>query len=133
MIKAEKITLHRAEGPSAECITVEVRTFAEAERVLRKWRETAPGPGGGYDKTDFIVHYADGETYIGRIDLERENPETSDLAGHMNDSLKFYTGEFCPPHMTQNEYETYLSTYANPENRVGSHAWLRTYQIGDAA
>lgn len=102
-IPVEKIELGRAEGPSKECYAVTVRTFAEAQKQLKKWGRSAPRPReaggtGGYDKTDFKVTFADGDTYDGRYDLIYGGTDDSgdDLFGHIKSHLLFLANERRP-------------------------------------
>ncbi len=73
---------------------VTVTTWAEANATLRAWARTAPGPGQGYDKCDFTVTWADGETYNGRYDLEGQETETADLAAHVLAHARFMAGQW---------------------------------------
>jgi hypothetical protein len=58
---------------------------------LAQWAQTAPEPGNGYDKVDFEVAWADGESYSGRYDMNRwgEDSERNghDLARHIRQFL----------------------------------------------
>ena len=102
------ITIERAEGLSSECgQPVTVGSFAEADAVLHAWSETAPSRGG-YDKCDFSISWADGGTYSGRYDLKHHSKEPASLTQHMIDECEFHTGKFCPLHMSQDDYTSYL-------------------------
>lgn len=96
-IAASSILLNRAEGPTAECgevlltATRSVSAWDRASAMLRAWSHTAPKKGGGYDKCDFTVTFADGETYKGRYDLHHMEVEMPDLAKHLRGELEFYT------------------------------------------
>lgn len=95
----KSITLTRAEGLQEECYTAYAETWDEANYILAKWGHTAPS-GGGYDKCDIKVEWADGETYSCRFDLHRtgERQETSngsiDLACRILDFLSWL---YCNP------------------------------------
>lgn len=102
-VPVEKIELDRAEGPSKECYAVTVKTFAEAQKQLKKWGRSAPRPResggtGGYDKTDFKVTFADGESYDGRYDLIYGGTDDSgdDLFWHIKNYLLFLANERRP-------------------------------------
>lgn len=58
-----------------------------------------------YDKTNFRITYADGETYKGRADVHAHH-ETGDrdLGTHIADYCDFYAGKLKPDHMTESEY-----------------------------
>ena len=71
--KVNKITLTRAEGTNSECkepVTVKVKTFAAADKVLRQWARTAPDDGA-YDKCDITLNLASGNIHKTRFDLMR--------------------------------------------------------------
>ena len=105
-----KIQLDRAEGPTRDIGKRTARTFAEAQRILNAWSLTAPKAGKGYDKTDFVVVYDDGNLYDGRIDIQHPSvPDAdNDLAAHMLYALRRHP------------------------NQKAAKAFLRDYQIGDA-
>jgi len=113
-IKATKIWLHRAEGPSDLCVE---KTFQgddcwkQADVQLDTWAQTAP-KSGGYDKTDFKVKFADGEDYCGRFDLQHPdvpNRESS-LADHIAHFILFCAGHYRPPGMSEEKYEKLMKT-----------------------
>ena len=127
-IRAIKFELNRAEGPSAECGPAEpVTTWMDADNILRKWSLTAP-EFGGYDKCDFTITYADGETYTGRYDLKRHDigfPEL--LARHIRGFVEFCAGLHCPSHMTTEQYREYLS---DNNSTAEYQDFLNRYEIG---
>lgn len=99
MIALAKIELTRAEGPIENCgKAMPVDSWAAADGQLTRWAHTAPEPGQGYDKVDFKVTWADGETYEGRYDMNRlgEDSETNghDLARHIRRFLNWIA--HCP-------------------------------------
>lgn len=66
------VIIERAEGPSGLCRKPEVhKSLEQASAALMGWSSTAPEPGQGYDKCDFTVVWKDGQTYLGRWDLQR--------------------------------------------------------------
>jgi hypothetical protein len=119
MHEATKITITRAEGPSALC--GKPRTFEGPDcwDASRKWLfsqcHTFPAQGG-YDKHDFCVTFADGETYEGRLDCKHASCGENDLnvASHMRSFLRFYAGLHCPAHMTRERYEAFLAQQEGP-------------------
>lgn len=114
---ALSITLTRAEGPSSECgQPVTVASFEAADKVLRAWSETAPAKGG-YDKCDFLITWADGGTYDGRYDLKHHSAEPASLTAHMIDQAEFFTGKFCPAHMSREKYSG-LMTETDPATKT---------------
>lgn len=128
-IQPVKIVLTRGEGLASECgiphTIVAPDMWSKANELLSTWARTAP-EGGGYDKTDFAVHFADGETYKGRYDLTRKDTITADLAGHIKYHVDFLSGKR-PSGMDPEQYKRYLSS------KTDTKAWVRfakTYQIG---
>ncbi len=82
-ILVSTITITRAEGLVEECDKPEtVHSWEAADRLLLDWSVTAP-KNGGYDKCDFELVFADGETYSGRYDLMHHSKEVPHLAGHV--------------------------------------------------
>lgn len=106
-IPIKSIWLNRAEGPNWDLGERTVSSFEDANRVLRKWAETAP-KGGGYDKVDFKVTWEDGETYEGRYDLVREDTSKASLEKHMREFCSFHGGLWCPPHMKRQAYDEFI-------------------------
>ncbi len=99
----KSIRLNRGEGRTEDCNRpVEVATFAEAARTLRRWSNSAPREqDGGYHKCDFTVTFTDGSVYSGRYDLQRRDdfmiPRIEDQCLR---TLLMYTGRKFPAHMT---------------------------------
>jgi len=129
LIKAVKFELNRAEGPSALCGPAQpVTTWKDADNILRQWSRTAPDKGQGYDKCDFTITWADGETYTGRYDLKRHDGGFTDLLGyHVRSFLTFYSGNRRPDWMTPDQYEQTL----NGVNRSEYSDFLSKYEIGN--
>ena len=128
-IKATKMTLNRAEGPSADCGKVELDTmpWALSDAVLREWALTAPDMG--YDKVDFTVHFEDGETYSGRFDMQAHHISKSGMiAEHIVSFVKFCTGEHRPSHMTENDYTVYIQNFV--PNTQDYKDFLANYELG---
>lgn len=132
-IAAVSILLNRAEGPRAECGEVlltarrGVTAFERATAQLRAWSHTAPGKGGGYDKCDFTVTFADGEVYRGRYDLHHMEVEVPDLAAHVRGEVEFYTGDHKPAHLSVADYER-VRDYPGV-TREEAREWLTKYEI----
>lgn len=100
------ITLERAEGPISEC---GASVMVEASETLDAWGEanvkmagmaiSAP-KGGGYDKMDFTITFADGGTYSGTYDLK--SAERPNLKRHVRDFVQCYAGLMeMPAHMLE--------------------------------
>lgn len=124
--------VNRGEGPCHECGKPQtVKTFDEANDVLRSWARTAP-KGGGYDKCDFVVTYDNGDTYSGRFDLTEEHRTGSRLLeDHMRSMVRFYSGNGKPAHMTEERYRTYLASEHLAEPIREYVKFGETCQIGD--
>jgi predicted Zn-ribbon and HTH transcriptional regulator len=65
---------------------------------------------GGYDKTDFRVTFADGETYSGRLDIKHPTCEDNDndLASHILLYQEFCAGLFRPGWMSDEQWDRHL-------------------------
>lgn len=125
------IILERGEGPSDECGEPAVfKNFEDAGHALAIWARTAP-KGGGYDKTDFIVVWNDGETYEGRVDLKREHVLGYDLRAHIRSAWTFCAGLAKPAHLTQERYDKFLrqQEQENPDTKTGATEALARYDI----
>ena len=113
-----QITITRAEG-NTETDTFEpvtVASFAAADALLHAWSETAPSRGG-YNKCDFSIVWPNGDTYRGRYDLKHHSKEPASLTRHMVDNGEFHTGKFCPLHMSQADYDSFLKHHVTEEAR----------------
>jgi len=92
-IPAVRITITRAEGPRDLCRKPHTfegsRCWVAARAWLMGQSETFPA-SGGYDKHDFTVEFADGETYKGRLDCKASDQDNADLdpAAHVRDVLE---------------------------------------------
>lgn len=131
-VKAVSIWLHRAEGRHDECVSLTVEggdVWSKANGVLMKWSHTAPKELG-YNKCDFKVTYADGQTYEGRYDLVHSSREYPSLERHVSDFLTFLAGTRCPPHMKEADYRRVLSYQQYQESMEPAKQFLATYQIG---
>ncbi len=99
------VEIVRAEGLIHECDKPErflgPDALLYASLRLGEWARTAP-EDGGYDKCDFKIEWADGETYDGRADIERSHHTAGkyDLAEHVRDFLTFAGGLWAPERVT---------------------------------
>lgn len=134
-IKPTLIEIIRVEGPSALCGKVQkAGSWHEANMILRANSSTAP-KGGAYDKHDFKVTFADGQTYSGRYDLRHWQDETPDLARHVRTFVEYLAGT--PPAWMHEKPEV-LARYqkdreANAAEVAEAKRWLETYDLGQAA
>jgi len=133
-IPAVKFELLRAEGLIEETgPAAPVTTWAEADNILRNWARTAPQPGHGYDKCDFKITYADGDTYEGRYDLKFHDQTFPELlAWHIRQHCEFYAGTRRPDWMTEDKYQDVLASYEE-ETIQGYKDFIARYEIGDPA
>ncbi len=129
-VPVARIVLTRAEGRAYECVTVPCATFKATDTLLRRWARTAPATGG-YDKCDFRVEWADGETYNGRFDLKRTHTTGADMLGaQMRRFLGIHAGTFCPAGWTDERVAAYRRAYSSPEDQANAARMLESYQIG---
>jgi hypothetical protein len=86
---------------------------------------------GGYTKTDFIVYFADGEKYEGRLDIKHFSCQDNDtdLAEHILQHNRFYAGQYKPDHMTADEYTRFVTW--DKETKVQCLNFLLKYEIGE--
>lgn len=129
-IRAVKFELYRAEGPIDDSDnTATVNTWTEADNVLKHWALTAPEPGHGYDKCDFKITYADGETYEGRYDLKQHDTQFPELiAYHIRGFQEFYAGTRRPDWMSEEKYAKLMEDEYSQE----AVNFLAKYEIGES-
>jgi hypothetical protein len=128
-VGVKSIWLNRGEGPSAECgKPVTVSSYAEADKIVYRWAQTAP-KDGGYDKVDFKVTFTDGEEYEGRLDIKHPTAKDPDLsvAKHIKDFVSYYTGNR-PSWRTEAQYAESMKG-VNPEEYK---AFLAKYDLGES-
>jgi hypothetical protein len=111
-IAVKKIEITRGEGPSVECgITHICMSWEAADSILYDMSKTAPRTGG-YDKTDFVITFKDGEEYSGRYDLKHHSIEDVSLSGHVVDFVRFHGGlltkEQLPSHVKSEDYSCHV-------------------------
>lgn len=131
-IKVKEVWLNRAEGPKGQTGERIVHSLEAADEVLKKWAQTAPKPGGGYDKTDFKVTFDDGETYEGRYDLKQEDRKKKSLLGtHIQENLVFYGGLHRPSHLTAEQYDQFIENMSREGGPTQEDyiEFLRKYEL----
>jgi hypothetical protein len=152
-IEATTIALTRAEGRHEDCVTVTVTSsgvvnaagrpvgryvdganvWRRADAVLAAWSHSAPRTSR-YHKCDFVVTYADGETYQGRYDLVRMCVDGyPSIERHMLSHCGMSSGRAKPAHLTQAQWDGYLSEIVGVEHQAEYARFLDTYQIGGAS
>jgi len=129
-IKAVKFTILWSEG-SADS-NLEFSTWDAVNAWLQELRDEHAANYGPsslcYFKTKFRIDYADGEVYEGRIDV---NSTDFNLGKHVYDFVSFHTGLRCPAHMTEDQYQGYLSTLERrcPGTIEQYRRFVETYEI----
>lgn len=87
-------------------------------------------PRGSYDKTDFRVTFADGDTYTGRIDISnRDHAVAAPLSNHIASHCAFASGRSCPGHMARADYDRVVSGIA-AEHKASAAKVLDEYDLG---
>ncbi len=136
-IKPTEITIERAEGLVTETGKVsivarwpETDLFTLADQVLYGMAQSAPKTGG-YDKCDFIIEFADGETYEGRYDMQ--HPDAQDtfesLSMHVRRHLSIAAGRYRPADLSVERYRA-LHKHQDEEHTRGCGEWLDKYELG---
>ena len=132
MIKATQIKMVRAEGPIHLC-REDIFTGADCWKRADAWlmgvSNTAP-KDGCYDKCDFIVTFANGETYQGRIDVKHHscgNGET--VAGHIRQFINFHVGINKPAHRSPEHWKSWLNNPHRIEAAKDYAAFLAQYEV----
>ncbi len=134
-IGIRSITIDRAEGKHEECIKTEHTTWADAEARIIAICTSKDPTLPGYDKTDFVIVFADGETYSGRYDAVHPTRDSYDgsLAKHVREHCEFCAGLWKPSHLTDEQYERWLAE--QEANRAGFKAdalgFLTKYALHD--
>jgi len=106
-----KVTLQRDEG-RVGVDDFQPHTFpslAQADLCLMCWARTAP-ENGGYHKVGFTVHWADGETYKGRFDLQRVHLRGASIGVHIWDVCMVASGRLRPGWMSDELWAGFLAT-----------------------
>lgn len=110
-------------------ITGSESSYADTETLFYSWYEIgqhlrdsiAPRApkGGGYDKTNVVITFADGWEYEARLDIKHttEVDNETDLAKRIYDHLRFHSGGYGPEsfgpdgqfsHLTYQQYANYI-------------------------
>ena len=134
-IQVSKVIVHRAEGPSHECVTKEFTgtdALGDAQHQMMLWSYSAP-KDGGYDKCDFWIHFADGYVYQGRYDLTATGRDSSDdsIRTHVFLFMQFIAGKRRPLHLNEKQYAQVMKRYEHLKDDAVK--FLETYDLGLAA
>ena len=132
-IQAVKISIKRAEGPRALCRRLVEFVGADCWEQANEWllamSPTFPA-SGGYDKHDFTIEWANGETYFGRLDCKAESCDENDLdvAAHIRSEVEFVAGTYRPAWMNDRQWSDCCDR--NELQRPEALSFLAAYQIG---
>ena len=131
-IKVKSVYLNRAEGPCASCgpCTFEgPDAMRDAQRQMYSWGITAPDPGNGYDKCDFIVTFEDDDTYQGRYDLQSTglNDSGETIGQQMVNFVSFLAGLMRPAWMNDKEWARSREMHKAEESECLE--WLEMYEV----
>lgn len=122
-VPAVGFVLDWSESNRADCWRV-FPTWQAIHQHIRHIAEAAPSDGA-YDKTGFIVYWADGNTYGGRLDIQHPSrpadSNDNDLAGHIYDFVHFHAGlhtaETLPSHLDMAQYYSFLRMMGDDHQR----------------
>ena len=129
MVKVKNITMERAEGLTKECITVERKTFQDANRTLWDWATTAP-KNGCYNKCDIEVVYEDGEKVSFRFDMEfKHSNQVNILQQEIKRMMVWYSGRENNPHCGKEKYEELVERYKKDGSSEEAQKFLENYDI----
>ncbi|KJD43989.1 hypothetical protein [Paenibacillus terrae] len=112
-VKVKRIVVTRGEGPSSECrIPHNATSWEDADKILKRMALTAPNLG--YDKTDFVILFTNGDVYSGTYGLKREDRFSASLYGHVTDHCEFYGGicKRLPNHIKEDQYQSLVGENA---------------------
>lgn len=84
------------------------------------------GYTGAYAKTKFQIIWQDGEVYEGRLDINTQ--DDTNVGQHTLDFLNFHSGKHCPAHMSEAEYQNYLSQFGI-DDKQGVQDYIDRYKI----
>jgi hypothetical protein len=129
-----KVELNRVEGPAAACRAVTFNgpnAMSQAQTYLGAWSDTAPAKDEGYDKVDFTVTYADGETYKGRYDLVSTglNDSGETLRQQMWNFLRFIAGLSRPAWMNDTQWNQARRRYEDNGSAQEAGKFLETHEV----
>ena len=132
-VKIQKVWINRAEGPVDSCgakIFEGDDALRLAQRQMADWGITAPDPGDGYNKCDFVVEYEDGETYAGRYDLQSTGygDDGQTIGGQMRQQLRFVAGDWRPAWCNDKEWDSICERHKG--EKEDALDWLENRELG---
>jgi len=132
LVRIRSIALTWSESREQRYIGRPFESWSVAEAAIREMAAVAPMPRA-YDKTDFALVWEDGETYNGRLDIDRSMAlAPSPLADHIRAFLGFASGRKCPPTLTPERHREHLAAmeHHNPGTVEAAGKLLDTHQVG---
>lgn len=132
MNKIVKVVLHRAEGLASECVRREIsgdNIVDTVVAVLRDWGRTAP-KGGGYNKTDFEVHWEGDHGYSGRYDMEYGGTEGgATFWAALRRRLDFGSCRKRPAHFKDNHWAHFVAQASQNGRKAACETILDTCEV----
>lgn len=111
-IRIVKVTTSFSElGEAANRSWGDIQSADAAIRLIERSviREKNAGKKFGYYKTDFILHFADGNTYSGRYDI---GDGEYGFSNHVRRFAETYGGIKKPYHFNDQEWENFKKQYS---------------------
>ena len=112
----------------------EFKSWYELGAYIRQFIAPHAPKGGGYDKVDVVITFADESEYSGRLDVQHTtDPDNdSDVAKHVYDFVSFHAGiwtesAFINHHLTYEKYQKYIQR--QPRGTEEYLQWLNEYLI----
>lgn len=132
-VPISEILVTRIEGPAAQCVRQSFKTFRQANRHLSSIDSSVDK---GVHKVDFLVIYADSETYKGKIEARNQLSDgytPPDLGMHMRMHLEYSAGLRRPAHWTDEKYEAFREKMnkEKPASEDTALAFLKKYAFTD--
>jgi hypothetical protein len=132
-IKIKSIIFGHAEGAEIEKKPFMKKPYSDWGHANKAVREMAyyTSPLGGYDKTNFTIHWADGETYEGRIDINHKmTEEQRPLTDHVLYHLKWMAGQVSKPaHLNDADFKR-VQDGIKAEHKAEAINFMQRYDLG---
>ena len=129
-IKVVSITLMRTEGnhPTDEFELVTVKTFCQANAILRRWSRTVPGDGVTHH-VDVIITYEDGFKHEGIYQMPNwtKCPEYQILEETLHDFYMFWAGRKNIIFASAEQYQGIMDD--NPMKQAHAIRMLEQYDL----
>jgi hypothetical protein len=132
-IKVKSIVFEYAEGSQDEKKSYLKKPYTDWAHANKAVREMAyyASPEGGYDKTTFTIHWADGETYEGRIDVNyKMTEEQRPLTDHVLYHLKWMAGQVeKPAHLKPEDFKR-AQDVIKAQHKAEALNFIQRYDLG---